>query len=199
MEITNINQLDPNGSYTYADYLLWKFQERVELIKGKIFRMSPAPARIHQDISMNLSLDLGNYFRHKSCKLYSAPFDVRLTTKDKKNNEVTTVVQPDLCVICDPAKLDERGCVGAPDLVIEILSPGNTKNEVQIKYELYQESGIAEYWVVRPVYEEIQVFVLEQGKYNLAHTYTGSDILHSPQFPELAVDLSEVFKGINKA
>lgn len=194
MEITDINQLDLNGNYTYADYLRWKFQERLELIKGKIFKMSPAPAVNHQRISMNLSLDLGNYFRNKKCELFTAPFDVRLTTKDKENKEVTTVVQPDLCVICDPEKLDEKGCVGSPDLIVEILSPGNTKKEMKIKYELYEENGVTEYWVVRPYDKTLQIYFLRDGKYIGLAPLTDDDIATSEQFPELKVDLSEVFK-----
>ncbi|QAR31288.1 Uma2 family endonuclease [Ornithobacterium rhinotracheale] len=194
MEITDINQLDLNGTYTYADYLMWKFQDRLELIKGKIFKMSPAPAVNHQRISMSLSLDLGNYFRNKKCELFFAPFDVRLTTKDKKNKEVITVVQPDLCVICDPEKLDERGCVGSPDLIVEILSPGNTKKEMKIKYELYEENGVTEYWVVRPYDKTLQIYVLQNGKYIGLAPLTDEDIATSEQFPELKVDLSEVFK-----
>ncbi|MDO5616062.1 MAG: Uma2 family endonuclease [Cruoricaptor ignavus] len=192
-EVLNINDLDINGRYTYADYLLWKFQERLELIKGRIFKMSPAPSRKHQDISGRLHIFVGNYFLNRPCKLYSAPFDVRLTTKDKKNNEVTTVVQPDLCVICNPEKLDDKGCVGAPDLIIEILSPGNSKKEMNIKYDLYEENGVLEYWIVSPEYEYIQKFALINGKFELKGIYTDGEI--SPYiFPELKIKLEDVFK-----
>ncbi|MRJ11371.1 Uma2 family endonuclease [Ornithobacterium rhinotracheale] len=194
MEIKDINQLDLNRTYTYADYLMWKFQERLELIKGRVFKMSPAPAVKHQKISMNLSGEMYPYFKNKKCELFTAPFDVRLTTKNKKNNEITTVVQPDLCVICDPEKLDEKGCIGSPDLIVEILSPGNSKKEMQIKYELYEESGVTEYWVVRSTYEEIQVFVLNNGKYELKGIFIADDILTSFKFPDLKIDLKEVFK-----
>ena len=117
--ITNINQLDLKGSYTYADYLLWHFKERVELIKGKIFKMSPAPSSFHQDISWNLSREIDKVFRKTSCKMYAAPFDVRLINfkESTADNQITTVVQPDLCVICDRNKIDANGCIGAPDLI----------------------------------------------------------------------------------
>ncbi|MDO5615811.1 MAG: Uma2 family endonuclease [Cruoricaptor ignavus] len=194
-EILNINQLDPNGSYTYADYLLWKFQERLELIKGKILKMSPAPSLKHQVVSGNLYLSFGKYLEGKTCKIISAPFDVRLTTKDKKNNEVTTVVQPDLCVICDLEKLDDKGCVGSPDLIIEILSPGNSKKEIKIKYELYEESGVREYWIVKPEYEEIAQYVLENGKYYLKNTFVDTETEISPEiFPELKINVGSIFK-----
>ena len=140
--ITNIDQLDlVNGIYTYADYLMWKIKDRLELLKGKIFQMG-APSLTHQTVSMNFSRLLSNYFYKTPCKLFAAPFDVRLAKKGEKDNEVYTVVQPDLCVVCDADKLDERGCWGAPDLIIEILSPGNSKKEMLNKYELYEEAGV---------------------------------------------------------
>ncbi len=121
--VTNINQLDPiNGLYTYAEYLLWKFEERVELFKGKLFKMA-APSIDHQRISRRLTLLLGNYFIGKPCELFTAPFDVVLPSKEGTDN---TVLQPDLCVVCDPEKLaDGKRCYGAPDWVLEIVSPSN--------------------------------------------------------------------------
>lgn len=190
--ITNINQLDLEHTYTYADYLMWEIKERIELIKGRVFAMSPAPSQIHQDISTRLVGELYPFFKTKSCKLFSAPFDVRLTTKDKEDNKITTVVQPDICVICDPNKLDERGCLGSPDLIVEILSPGNSKKEMKIKYELYEENGVEEYWVVRPYEKSVQVFVLDQGKYRLEKTYVDDDVLTSKKF-NFQIDLREIF------
>ncbi|MDO5607469.1 MAG: Uma2 family endonuclease [Capnocytophaga sp.] len=192
-EILNINDLDLNSSYTYADYLLWKFQERVELIKGKIFRL-PTPLTKHQEVSFNMGLVLGVYFENKPCRVFSAPFDVRLTTKDKKNNEVTTVIQPDLCVICDTGKLDKKGCVGAPDLVVEVLSPGNSKKELKIKYGLYEENGVKEYWIIDPSREDLQVFSLENGKFSFKGTFFDDDEINSSLFPELKIDLKRVFR-----
>jgi len=122
--ITDISQLDPNGTYTYADYLGWQFDESVELIKGKLYRMSPVLKRRHQDASVNLEFALLKYFEDKSCKVYDAPFDVRLPVRnERKPAQLHTVVQPDICVICDLSKLDDDGCLGAPDWVIEITSP----------------------------------------------------------------------------
>src|SRR5215213_10110840 len=113
--------------------------------------MSPAPAPLHQKISGRLFLRIRNFLENKTCHLFSAPFDVRLPRKNKrKDSEITTVVQPDLCIICDELKIDDRGCLGAPDLIIEILSPGNTEKEVKLKFELYEESGVKEYWVIYP-------------------------------------------------
>ena len=194
MMITSLSQLDPDGSYTYADYLLWKFEERVELLRGKIRQMA-GPSRRHQDISMKLTLPLANALWKSPCKVYAAPFDVRLSRINKtQNKEVTTVVQPDLCVICDPAKLDSRGCIGAPDLIIEILSPGNSRTEMKDKFEIYQEAGVLEYWIVSPIEKMIQVWKLnEQGKFIGLPPAVEGDFLSTPIIPGLQVDLTDVF------
>lgn len=163
--ITNINQLDLNKTYSYADYLLWRFKERVELIKGKILKMSPAPSRKHQEISRNINRVLDQYFYGQKCKLYYAPFDVRIPRQSSDDKEVFTVVQPDLCVVCDESKLDDKGCIGAPDLIVEILSPGNSKREMKDKFELYQESGVREYWIVDPNQESVLIYILKNGEY----------------------------------
>lgn len=192
--ITSLSQLDPEKTYTYADYLLWQFEERVELIKGKIMQMA-APSRVHQQLTTNLIVLLGNSMRHNPCKLYPAPFDVRLPHfSQKKNKDVVTVVQPDLCVICDPSKLDDRGCIGAPDIVVEILSPGNSKREMKDKFVLYEESGVREYWIVSPIEKSIQVFRLnEQGAYYGIRPFIEDEDLTTPILPGLNVPLKEVF------
>ncbi len=116
------------GRYTYADYLEWQLEEMVELIHGKVFRSAAAaPRRIHQKISGKVFAKIFNFLEGKSCEVYEAPFDVRLPIKSTRNEDVDTVVQPDICVICDKCKLDELGCIGPPDLIVEILSPGNNK------------------------------------------------------------------------
>ena len=192
--ITNIDQLDlVNGIYTYADYLMWKIKDRLELLKGKIFQMG-APSLTHQTVSMNFSRLLSNYFYKTPCKLFAAPFDVRLAKKGEKDNEIYTVVQPDLCVVCDADKLDERGCWGAPDLIIEILSPGNSKKEMLNKYELYEEAGVREYWVVRPDYKEITQFVLENNKYRTLPPVVEGTIIHSAIFPDLSLQTEDIFR-----
>jgi Uma2 family endonuclease len=195
MAITSFSQLDPEGSYTYADYLLWKFEERIEILKGKIAQMA-APNRSHQNISMRLSLMLGNTLWRSPCKVYAAPFDVRLSRfSPKHNKDVTTVVQPDLCVICDPAKLDDRGCLGAPDLIVEILSPGNSRKEMKDKFKIYEENGVLEYWIVLPEYQTIQVFRLnEAGRYASLPPAASGDVITTPIVPNLAVKVEEVFE-----
>lgn len=190
-----VEEPDPSLSYTYADYLKWKFEEQVELIRGKIFRMSPAPAPLHQQISIKLSSRIFAFLERKKCQVFAAPFDVRLPVKNKKkDNEITTVVQPDICIICDESKIDGRGCLGAPDLIIEILSPGNTHKEVKLKHEIYEEAEVKEYWVVYPVEQNIAVFILnENGKYDGAKIYAGNDHIKSIAVKRLTIKLDDIF------
>jgi Uma2 family endonuclease len=196
--VYNFSDLDLTKTYSYADYLLWQFQERVELIKGKIFEMSPAPSRKHQVVSRVLNRFLDRYFENYSCGLYDAPFDVRLinfkkSTDDKK---VFTVVQPDLCVICDESKLDDRGCIGSPDLVIEILSPGNSKKEMGVKFNLYEENLIKEYWIVDPTEHSIFVYSLKNKKYIGLKPCIDGERITSPLFPELDFEIEKIFEKI---
>ena len=193
--ITSLSQLDRAKSYTYADYLLWQFEERVELIKGKILEIA-APSRAHQQVSINLATILQNAVWRSPCKVYTAPFDVRLPHfSQKKNKDVITVVQPDICVICDPAKLGKRGCIGPPEIVIEILSPGNSKREMKDKFSIYEESGVLEYWIISLSQEAIQVFRLnEQGKYYGTQPFVEGDNLTTPVLPGINILLKDVFR-----
>ena len=191
--ITDINQLDPNGSYTYADYLKWKFNERVELFKGRIFRMSPAPSSLHQQISLKVTRKLDNFFIDTTCSLYVAPFDVRLVKSKSNDTKVMTVVQPDLCVICDENKLDDKGCNGAPDLIVEILSPGNSKKEMGIKFDLYEENGVKEYWIVEPAEKSIFIYSLQNEKFIGLKPLIEDDKMKSPLFPTLDFDVRDIF------
>ncbi len=191
---SNVEEPDSSLTYTYADYLQWKFEERLELFRGKIFKLS-VPNTKHQDISGNIFVPISLFLKKKPCKVFAAPFDVRLPVKNKKkDDEVTTVVQPDICVICDETKLDIRGCCGAPDLVVEILSPGNSKKEIRLKHELYEEAGVKEYWIVNPVEENIVVFLLnEEGKFSGLNMYAGDDTIQSFAVPGLNINLTEIF------
>ena len=191
--VTNLQHLDLEKTYTYADYLQWRVEEQLELIKGKIFKMSPAPKRVHQKISRNIFKELSRHNDFVNCELYYAPFDVRLPTKGLEDQDIYTVVQPDICIICDKSKLDERGCLGAPDLVIEIISPATAKKDLQDKFALYQEHGILEYWIVHTEEKIVDVFYLENGKYLLDKMYVQDDTVHSQALPGMKVDLTEVF------
>lgn len=208
--ISDFNELDLSKTYSYADYLTWKFQERVELIKGHIFKMSPAPNTLHQRISGNIFYQFRRYFAGRgNCNVFHAPFDVRLlisesdphiSKKRKKKAErlsdgsILTVVQPDITVICDPAKIDERGGIGAPDLVVEILSPGNSSLEMREKFNLYESNGIKEYWVVFPAEEVIQVYALnKEDQYIGLPPQVHGDYIQSRFFPEMRINVSEIF------
>lgn len=191
--ITHIDQLDMNKTYSYADYFSWKFLERLELIKGKIFTMSPAPSRIHQKVSRNLTGIFYNKFRNQTCNFYTAPFDVRFPKKEMNDNKIYDVVQPDLCVICDNSKLDDRGCIGAPDLIVEILSPGNSKKELHDKYELYRDHGVKEYWIIHPSEQTVLIYKLLENEYVPSRLYSGEETIGSSLFPDLDIDLKEVF------
>jgi Uma2 family endonuclease len=195
-EITSLSQLDMNGTYSYADYLTWKFEQAVELIKGHITPMA-APSRRHQGISWQLTLTVGNAFLNKKCNAYAAPFDVRLFDKSKSkkaNKDVYSVIQPDICIICDEEKLDDSGCQGAPDLVIEILSPGNSKKEMRTKKQLYEENGIREYWVIDPERETVHQFVLgDSDTYAPPIIYVSEEIVYCSIFEELIVPLDKIF------
>jgi len=194
--ITSLSQLDPNGTYTYADYLTWKFEQALELIRGKI-RLMSAPSRSHQKISWHLSGIFFNHFKTHRCEAYAAPFDVRLYDRRKSqqaDRDIYTVVQPDLCVVCDLEKLDERGCLGAPDLIIEILPYGNAAKELRLKKDLYLEGGVREYWVIDATHEMIIRFNLEgDGVYGRPLIFVNDERMSSEIFPDFEVQLSEVF------
>jgi Uma2 family endonuclease len=189
-----VEEPDASYTYTYADYMSWKFKERLELIKGKIMKMG-APATLHQKVSMELFNRIYTYLKDKICFPFVAPFDVRLPVKNRKrDDQITTVVQPDMGVVCDMSKIDARGCCGAPDLVVEILSPGNSKKEVRIKYELYEESGVKEYWLIHPTEETVAVFLLnELNRFDGAHIYAGGDTLNSTAVTGFTTNVSEIF------
>ena len=192
-----VEEPDPSITYTYADYLQWKFKERLELIKGHIYKMSPAPATKHQIATGNLFGELRTLLKKKKCKVFVAPFDVRLPRKDRtKDNQITTVVQPDICVICDETKIDARGCCGAPDLVIEILSPGNSSHEVKTKFELYEQAGVKEYWVVNPAEENLVVFILnDKEKFEATKMYADGDTIQSVSIKGFSIEVSELFSN----
>ena len=196
--ITSLSELDLDKKYSYADYILWQFQERVELLKGRLFPMA-APNVKHQSISMNLTLKIGRYLEKENCRLFSAPFDVRLPLPSDKvvGDKIETVVQPDLCVVCDENKLDKQGCIGAPDLVVEILSPGNSKREMKDKFELYEEAGVLEYWVVAPEHQFVMVYHLnaKTQKFELSlPVLTNEDVLRSVTFEGMEIEVGAVFR-----
>ena len=198
-KITDISQLDFNKQYTYADYLTWQFNERVELIKGWLHKMTPAPKRKHQRISAEVEFLLMGFIKKENldCNVYYAPFDVRLIKNKTKSSEIYSVVQPDICVVCDKSKLDEYGCLGAPDMIIEILSPSTSKKDYNEKFHLYEENGVKEYWIINPDAESVEVFVLENEKYFSRGVYNkldGSTHVDVQIFDNLSMSLQEIFQ-----
>ncbi|WP_084782123.1 Uma2 family endonuclease [Bacillus niameyensis] len=179
--------------YSYADYLMWEEGERIELINGEIFNMSPAPSVRHQKILGELFTAFSNFLRGKECEVFFAPFDVRLKVEDKQDTEIQNVVQPDLLVICDQNKLDDKGCNGAPDLIIEILSPSSVKLDRWIKYQLYEEVGVKEYWIVDPTNESVEIHLLIDGNYKFQGVFTKEDAISVHVLSGLELDLNQIF------
>jgi len=190
--------LDMNKRYSYADYLTWMDDVRRELIDGFIKLMSPAPNRIHQEISVNLERNFINFLYKKQCKIYHAPSDVRFpkNNTEQTDKQTLTVVQPDIYVVCDPSKLDEKGCLGAPDLIIEIVSPRNHKRDIDEKFRLYEENKVREYWIVFPYESTVLVYLLDDnGKYQQKGIFADDDKIPVNIFNgDLVVDLTEVFE-----
>jgi Uma2 family endonuclease len=183
--------------FTYADYAGWELAqgERYELIYGEAFAMAAPNAR-HQGMLMALSSQFYNYLRGKPCAAFPAPFDVRLFYEEDDSDD--TVVQPDISVICDEKKLGDEGCRGAPDLVVEILSPSNTAIEMGRKFKVYRQAGVREYWIIDPENKNLTVYHFQE-KTVTTDTYGTSDTVSVALFPGLTIPLETVFtnsKGI---
>ncbi|HEX8504664.1 MAG TPA: Uma2 family endonuclease [Hymenobacter sp.] len=196
--ITDLSQLDPNGSYSYADYLTWRFTEYVELIRGRIMRKMSAPTEQHQLVSSDFHGLIWNHLRGKPCRVYSAPFDVRLLHSTGNGDaQVKTVVQPDISIVCDLSKLDRRGCVGAPDWIIEIVSPGSLALDTRTKFDLYAENGVREYWIVFPGEQTVLAHALgADEQYELTGTYSEPGPMQSSTLPELAINWNDIFREL---
>ena len=183
------------GRYTYADYLTWEMDEMVELIKGKVFKWAaPAPSTSHQKVSLRLGSAFLISLKNGPCQAFQAPYDVRLPVKSMRNQDIDTVVQPDLCVICDERKIQESGCLGAPDLVGEILSPGNNKKELRLKYDVYEEAGVKEYWVIHPIEQTLLIYSLIDGKYRSSGLFVSGDVVESTCIPGFKLNLVDIFE-----
>lgn len=164
-----------NKRYTFADVLAWDESERIEIINGEAFMMAP-PSRVHQEISVAITAQLYNYLEGKRCKVYPAPFGVRLFEQDGDSPEdVDTMVEPDISVVCDKNKLDEHGCKGAPDLIVEILSPSTQRHDRLVKLGLYQKAGVREYWTVNPEDKTVQVMLRDESGVLQLHEVYGRD------------------------
>ena len=189
--------LDLNKRYTFADYLGWFDNKRRELINGFVNLMTPAPSTKHQLISGAIHGQLWQQLKNDKCNVFAAPFDVRFPSKKKgiADNEICTVVQPDICIVCDESKIDEKGCIGAPDLIVEIISHSSVKRDVEDKFKLYQENGVNEYWIIHPNDETLTVFILEKNKYKHKGIYTVGSTVDVGVFAiKISIDLNHVFK-----
>ncbi|MBH8604890.1 Uma2 family endonuclease [Thermoactinomyces sp. CICC 10522] len=185
---------ETNTRYSYRDYLSWDPDERCELIDGLPYNMTPAPSSKHQEILGNIFVLFYQYLSGKRCKVYLAPFEVRLSEKEE-DEHTFNVVQPDLSIICDPRKIDERGCKGSPDLIVEVLSPGiAAKRDKTDKFELYQKYKIKEYWIVDPFNENVEVFLLENNRFANRQVYVKGDVFTVSIFSDLLIDLNRIFK-----
>ncbi|MGI4761196.1 MAG: Uma2 family endonuclease [Janthinobacterium lividum] len=196
--INDISQLDLTQSYTYADYLGWRFTEYVELIRGKILRKMSASTSEHQQIASNLHGELYAFLKRRPCQVFPAPFDVRLLRSTGNGDaQIRTVVQPDISIICDRDKIDKRGCLGAPDWIIEIVSPSSLVLDTRTKFDLYAENGVGEYWTVFPGEQTIVAYALTvEGQYEAIGTYAEPGLMPSHTLPELAVDWLDIFEEV---
>ena len=154
-----------DAHHTYGDYLGWPDDVRYELIDGVAYLMAPAPTLAHQDVVGEVYRQLANALQDKPCRVYVAPVDVRLPKANEADAEIDTVVQPDVLVLCDPGKTDRRGVRGAPDLVVEVLSPGTASHDHVRKRRVYERAGVREYWLVHPVDRMVTIYRLEQGQF----------------------------------
>ena len=180
--------------YTFADALEWDEGEQAEIIDGEVLLFS-TPSSRHQDISVELTRQFANYLEGKQCKVYHAPFGVRLFEQDGDTPEdVDTVVQPDLSVVCDRGKIDKYGCKGAPDMVLEILSPSTQRHDRLVKLNLYQRAGVREYWIVNPEDQTVQVMLLDKsGVLQLHEVYGREDVAKVNVLEGCFIELSKVF------
>jgi len=185
---------EPNRRFTYADYKDWELKEgeRYELIRGEAFAMA-GPNTRHQNISWEISGQLYNYLRGKPCRAFSAPYDVRLFYGEGEGENDDTVVQPDIMVVCDRDKIGSEGIRGAPDFVVEILSPSNTVFEMEEKRDLYWEAGVREYWVVNPKNNRVTVHLFQDGGVSTTKTYEAADTVPVGIFPGFGIALDQVF------
>jgi Uma2 family endonuclease len=180
--------------HTYADYLKWPGEIRYELIDGIAYAMAPAPARRHQEVMLELARQIADALDGSPCRPYVAPFDIRLPRALEQDDEADTVVQPDISVICDKAKLDERGCRGAPDWIIEVLSPSTAGHDHILKRALYERVGVREYWLVHPVDLVVTIYLLENGAYGKPVVQELQGITVAVVLPQVIIDWARVLR-----
>ena len=186
--------IDPIKTYTYKDYMTYDECERIEIIDGQIFNMSPAPSRIHQEIISALVIEIGTYIKSNNgpCKVYPAPFDVILKNDDEDVINSTNIVQPDISVICDKSKLTDKGCTGSPDMIVEVISPFNPSNDYVRKLNLYEQFKVKEYWIINPMRKNILVYTLTDNGYDAPISYTFEDKIKVNIYDNLEIDFNSI-------
>lgn len=190
--VSVVEDLDFSGTYSYANYLRWEFEERLELIRGKIFKMA-APVTLHQRITGRIYAELYHYLKKYTCEVIVSPFDVRFPDKSTDDEDVYTVLQPDVCVVCDLEKLDIRGCLGAPDIVVEVLSASTRKKDLVDKFNVYEKHKVKEYWIVEPSKKCILRYVLNKdGLFIGDQPYFDGDMFFSSTLPGFSLNVSEI-------
>ncbi len=187
-----VEDLDFSGTYSYANYLRWEFEERLELIKGKIFKMA-APTTLHQRVIGRIHGELYHFLKKQKCEVLVSPFDVRFPERSIADEDVFTVLQPDICIVCDTSKLELRGCLGAPDIVIEVLSPSTSKKDMVNKFNVYEQHKVKEYWIVEPTEKCILKYVLNKdGLFIGDKPYRKNGQLTSSILPDFSLNIDEV-------
>jgi Uma2 family endonuclease len=180
--------------YTYSDYLAWDDNQRWEIVNGEAYDMSPGPGTAHQLIAAELMRQIANQLEGRPCNALPAPFDVRLPLGEEKEEDIENIVQPDISIICDSSKLDEKGCLGAPDIIIEILSPSSVRRDKLEKFNLYEQAGVKEYWLVSQADKMVEVFTLgETGKYGRPAIYGESSTIPFNTIKDITIDFSKIF------
>jgi Uma2 family endonuclease len=191
-----IPAIKQNNLYSYADYLTWNDDERWEIINGFAYCMSPAPSRKHQFISWELSGQIRDYLiaTQRPCEAYHGPFDVRFPESVQDDEQIIDVVQPDISVICDLSKLDDRGCHGAPDWIIEILSPSTAQKDHDLKRKLYEKNNVQEYWLIDPTHERVIVYrLIASGAYGSPTIHIGKGKVEVKSLSGLTIDFNLIF------
>lgn len=180
--------------YTYAAYRQWPEGERYELIGGEALAMGPVPSRRHQEVVLEIARQIADALDGTPCRPYIAPFDVRLPRANEADDEIDTVVQPDISVICDKSKLDEQGCRGAPDWIVEVLSPATIGRDQIVKRALYEKAGVREYWIVHPADRVVTIYLLENGVYGKPAIFELVGTTAATTLPEVVIDWARVMR-----
>jgi Uma2 family endonuclease len=179
---------DKTPQHTYGEYLTWTDEQRYELIDGVAYAMTPSPSRTHQRIVGELFRQIANALEQGPCEVNIAPLDVRFPAEGDSDADTATVLQPDIFVVCDPEKLDEHGCRGAPDWVIEVISPQSASHDQITKLATYERHGVREYWLVHPIDRIVFVYRLEGACYGRPSVHELKGTLSSASVPGTTID-----------